>query len=199
VTPDQPVHADDDCRPCSGPEGEQGSRRAGTFLLAGGTTTYDHHPAAKESISMSVPDRRAYVRVADELRSQIADGRLPAGELIPPIKKLCLDSGYSRQPVGRSLRQLEREGLIAHVPGIGYCVCPRPGEPQADTVSCPLTPPARIAAGELAAVLTAEQSDAASLLAGELVKGNPLAVAWLDLADAMLRARCPQCAGPLTK
>jgi DNA-binding transcriptional MocR family regulator len=146
---------------------------------------------------MSVPDRRAYVRVADELRGQIADGRLPAGELIPPIKKLCLDSGYSRPCVGRSLRLLEREGLIARVPGIGYYVL-RSGEPQAVTGSCPLTPPASMVAGELAGVLTAEQSDAVSLLVGELVKGNPLAVAWLDLADAMLRARCPRCAGPLT-
>jgi DNA-binding transcriptional MocR family regulator len=148
---------------------------------------------------MSVPDHRAYVRVADELRSQIADGRLPAGELIPPIKKLCLDTGYSRQPVGRSLRLLEREGLITRVPGIGYYVCSRPGEPHADTESCPHTPPAPMVACELAGVLTAEQSDAVSLLVGELVKGNPLAVAWLDLAAAMLSVHCPQCAGPLTK
>jgi DNA-binding transcriptional MocR family regulator len=146
---------------------------------------------------MSVADRRAYVRVAAELRGQIADGRLPAGEMVPPIKKLCLDSGYSRQPVGRSLRLLEREGLIARVPGVGYYVCPRPGDPQAGTVSCP--PPASTVAGELAGVLTAERSDAVTLLVAELAKGNPLAVAWLDLADAVLRARCPRCAGPLTR
>jgi DNA-binding GntR family transcriptional regulator len=139
---------------------------------------------------MSVPDRRAYVRVADELRSQIADGRLPAGELIPGIRKLCLDSGYSRQPVGRSLRLLEREGLITRVPGIGYYVC----ELQGAAMSCPRTPPA----STLADVLTAERTNAVNLLVTELAKGNPLAIAWLELADAMLRVRCPQCAGPLT-
>jgi DNA-binding GntR family transcriptional regulator len=112
---------------------------------------------------MSVPDRRAYVRVADELRGQIVDGRLPAGELVPPISKLCLDSGCSRPLVGRSLRLLEREGLIARVPGIGYYVL-RSGEPQGDTVSRPLTPPASMVAGELTGVLTAGQSDAVSLL-----------------------------------
>ena len=147
---------------------------------------------------MSVPDRRAYVRIADELRGQIADGRLPAGETVPPISKLCLDSGCSRQPVGRSLRMLEREGLIARVQGVGYYVCLRPGEPLGGTVSGLLAPPASKVAGELAGVLTAERSDAVSLLVAELVKGNPLAVAWLDLADAVLRARCPRCAGPLT-
>jgi DNA-binding transcriptional MocR family regulator len=146
---------------------------------------------------MSVPDRRAYVRIADELRGQIADGRLPVGELVPPIRKLCVDSGCSRPLVGRSLRLLEREGLIARVPGIGYYVCSRPGEPQADTVRCPLTPSASMVAGELPGVLTAGQSDAVSLLVRELVRGNPLAVTWLDLADAMLKARCPQCAGPM--
>jgi DNA-binding transcriptional MocR family regulator len=156
------------------------------------------HSTAGESVSMTVPDRRAYVRVADELRGQIADGRLPPGEMIPPISKLCLDSGYSRPVVGRSLRMLEREGLIARVPGVGYHVCLRPGEPLGGTVSGPLTPPASTVAGELAGVLTAERSDAVTLLVAELLKGNPLAVAWLDLADAMLRARCPRCARPLT-
>jgi hypothetical protein len=37
-----------------------------------------------------------------------------------------------------------------------------------------------------------------SLLVRELARGNPLAVAWLDLADEVLKARCPQCAGPMT-
>jgi hypothetical protein len=49
----------------------------------------------------------------------------------------------------------------------------------------------------LASDLTAERSDTVSLLVRELAKGNPLAVAWLDLADAMLKAQCPQCAGPV--
>jgi DNA-binding transcriptional MocR family regulator len=164
--------------------------------MAGGTTTYDYHSTAKESVSMSVPDRRAYVRIADELRGQIADGRLSAGEMVPPINKLRLDSGCSRQPVGRSLRLLEHEGLITRVPGIGYYVCSRPGEPGGDMVSCPVTQAASMVVGELAGV-TAEQSEAVSLLVRELVRGNPLAVAWLDLTDAMLKARCPRCAGPM--
>jgi DNA-binding transcriptional MocR family regulator len=56
---------------------------------------------------MSLPDHRspvrtadehrAYIQLADDIREQILDGRLHGGQQIPPIKKLCLDSGFSRQ------------------------------------------------------------------------------------------------------
>jgi DNA-binding transcriptional MocR family regulator len=148
-------------------------------------------------MTLSADEHRSYIRIADELRRQIADGRLPAGQQMPSIKKLCLETDSSRQTVGRSLQLLNREGLTIRIPGRGYYVCAQPDEPQGDTVSSPLTQPASMLIGELAGVLTAEQSNAVSLPVRELVKGNPLAIAWLDLADAMLKARCPQCAGPM--
>jgi DNA-binding transcriptional regulator YhcF (GntR family) len=153
---------------------------------------------------MSLPDHRshvrtadehrAYIQLADQIREQILDGQLGAGQQIPSIKKLCLNSGFSRQTIGRSLRLLDRERLITRIPGRGYYVCSQSDEPQADAASCPPALPASVLAGDL----TAERSDTVSLLVRELARGNPLVVAWLDLADTMLNARCPQCAGPMT-
>jgi hypothetical protein len=45
--------------------------------------------------------------------------------------------------------------------------------------------------------LTGEQCEAVTLLVKELGKGNPLASAALEMTDAMLNARCSQCAGEL--
>jgi DNA-binding GntR family transcriptional regulator len=153
---------------------------------------------------MSLPDHRSHVRTADEhraylqladqIREQILEGQLGAGQQVPSIKKLCLESGFSRQTVGRSLRLLQRERLITRIPGRGYYVCSQSDKPQRDTVSCSPAPSASMMATDL----TAEQSDTVSFLMRELTRGNPLAVAWLDLADTMLNVQCPQCAGPMT-
>jgi DNA-binding transcriptional regulator YhcF (GntR family) len=143
---------------------------------------------------MSLPDHRDYVRIADELRSQIADGRLLAGQQVPSIAKLCLEKDSSRQTVGRSLRLLNREGLIIRVHGRGYFVCSQSGEPQGDTVSFSPTQHASMVVGGL----TAAHSDTVSVLLRELVRGNPLAVAWLEMCAAMLTAQCSGCSGPLS-
>lgn len=66
-------------------------------------------------------DPRLYMQVAKALRDQIRDGRLKPGHTIS-IRNLCQETGYSRQTAGKSLRLLEREGLIFRVPGLGYHV-----------------------------------------------------------------------------
>jgi hypothetical protein len=47
--------------------------------------------------------------------------------------------------------------------------------------------------------MTEQQAAALVLLVQELTRENPLAAAVLDMAAAMLRARCPACAGDLTR
>lgn len=47
--------------------------------------------------------------------------------------------------------------------------------------------------------ITGQQADALVLLVQELTRDNPLAVAVLDLASAMLRTRCQTCSGEPTR
>jgi DNA-binding GntR family transcriptional regulator len=69
-----------------------------------------------------VEDPRLFMQVASELRDQIRDGRLKPGRKLPSIGTLTQETGSSRQTIGRALRLLEREGLLARVPGLGYFV-----------------------------------------------------------------------------
>jgi DNA-binding GntR family transcriptional regulator len=100
-----------------------------------------HRPHAR-----TADEHRSYIQLADQIREQILDGRLRPGQQAPSIKKLCLESGFSRQTVGRSLRLLTRERLITRIPGRGYYVCSQSDEPQADAASCPPALPARVLA-----------------------------------------------------
>ncbi len=67
-------------------------------------------------------DPRAYVKIANNMRAQILDGRLKPGDQLPPISKLVTETGYSRQTIGKGLQVLEREGLIFECWGLGYFV-----------------------------------------------------------------------------
>jgi GntR family transcriptional regulator len=67
-------------------------------------------------------DPRAYVRLANLLRQQIADGTLRRGQPTPSITTLTQEHGVARQTAAKSLRVLESEGLVYRVPGLGYYV-----------------------------------------------------------------------------
>jgi DNA-binding GntR family transcriptional regulator len=62
------------------------------------------------------------MQVARALREQVEDGRLKPGGCLPPIERICRESGRSRQTVGKALRVLEREGVIVRVIGHPYYV-----------------------------------------------------------------------------
>jgi GntR family transcriptional regulator len=76
---------------------------------------------------LGAADPRAYVRLAAELRRQIADGRLPAGRPVPSISALGAQYGHSRQTCAKAMRLLEGEGLVARFPGLGYFTVGQPG------------------------------------------------------------------------
>jgi len=65
------------------------------------------------------------VRIADEVRQQIADGTLQPGMPAPSITTLSQQYGTARQTAAKALRLLESEGLVIRVQGLGYYVAER--------------------------------------------------------------------------
>ncbi|MEV5705737.1 winged helix-turn-helix domain-containing protein [Actinoallomurus sp. NPDC052274] len=59
------------------------------------------------------PDRRKlYVRIADELREDLAAGRFPIGEPFPPIGELAERFGSAKATIERAVDVLRSEGLL---------------------------------------------------------------------------------------
>jgi GntR family transcriptional regulator len=67
-------------------------------------------------------DPRAYVRIADEIRRMISDGKLTSGMPVPSITSLTQQHGVARATAAHALRTLEAEGLLARYQGLGYYV-----------------------------------------------------------------------------
>jgi DNA-binding GntR family transcriptional regulator len=67
-------------------------------------------------------DPRAYRRLAAMIRREISEGRLRRGQPTPSVTSLSRDYGHARQTCSKALRMLERETLLARVPGLGYYV-----------------------------------------------------------------------------
>jgi DNA-binding GntR family transcriptional regulator len=68
-------------------------------------------------------DPRRYIRAMNLIRARIQDGTAKPDELIP-VNTLSGQTGYSRHTLSKALRLLEQEGLVARIPGLGYCVQP---------------------------------------------------------------------------
>jgi GntR family transcriptional regulator len=77
-------------------------------------------------------DPRAYIRLAAELRKQIAEGKLPPGSPTPSITTLTQDHGHARQTCAKALRLLVDEGLLIRYPGLGYYVAGGGGDAKPD-------------------------------------------------------------------
>lgn len=60
-----------------------------------------------------------YLRVKGWLKTQLADGRWPPGALMPSEAELVARFGVSRMTVNRALRELQVEGLVERVQGVG--------------------------------------------------------------------------------
>lgn len=56
--------------------------------------------------------RKPYVRIADELRSDIAAGRYPVGEQLPPARQIAERYGVSGMTVNNAIAVLREEGLV---------------------------------------------------------------------------------------
>ena len=60
-----------------------------------------------------------YARVKLHLRDALAQGRFPPGTLMPSEAELVAQFGVSRMTVNRALRELQAEGLVDRVQGVG--------------------------------------------------------------------------------
>jgi DNA-binding GntR family transcriptional regulator len=75
-------------------------------------------------------DPRAYIRLAAELRRDIADGKYKPGKATPSITTLSQQYGHARQTCAKALRLLVDEGLLIRYPGLGYYVAGAPQPPN---------------------------------------------------------------------
>jgi DNA-binding GntR family transcriptional regulator len=78
-----------------------------------------------------VDRRKVYVRIADELRKDIAAGRFPVGEPFPSIGDLVDRFGSAKATVERALDVLRGEGLLASRQGSRTVVVAAPDAPAA--------------------------------------------------------------------
>lgn len=69
-----------------------------------------------------------YEQIMDQLKGQIAAGRLPPGEPLPSIRALAKDLRISVITTKRAYDELEREGFIVTAPGRGSFVAERDQE-----------------------------------------------------------------------
>ena len=60
-----------------------------------------------------------YALVKQSLKDGLAAGRWPAGALMPSEAELVAQHGVSRMTVNRALRELQAEGLVERVQGLG--------------------------------------------------------------------------------
>jgi GntR family histidine utilization transcriptional repressor len=60
-----------------------------------------------------------YARVKQHLKSELSHGRYPPGALMPSEAELVAQFGVSRMTVNRALRELQTEGLVDRVQGVG--------------------------------------------------------------------------------
>jgi GntR family histidine utilization transcriptional repressor len=60
-----------------------------------------------------------YLRVKQWLKAQLAQGRWAPGALMPSEAELVTQFGVSRMTVNRALRELQAEGLVERVQGVG--------------------------------------------------------------------------------
>ena len=56
--------------------------------------------------------RTVYRQISDHIRLEVADGRLEAGDRLPPIRNLAKDLGVNRDTVALAYEELLRMGLV---------------------------------------------------------------------------------------
>lgn len=81
---------------------------------------------------MRAPVAPLYLRIQEMLRTQIATGRLAAGQQLPSETELAESFETTRTTVRQALAQLTFEGLITRRIGLGTFVASRPVESRID-------------------------------------------------------------------
>jgi DNA-binding GntR family transcriptional regulator len=77
-------------------------------------------PRHTERRTTTTADPRRYVRVMDLVRAGIEDGSFKPDQMLPSAGTLSVRTGFSRPTIAKALRLLQHEGLIGHIPGLGY-------------------------------------------------------------------------------
>jgi DNA-binding GntR family transcriptional regulator len=86
---------------------------------------------------MAVATPPLYVRIQELLRTQIASGRIAAGERLPSETELAERFSTTRMTVRQALAQLTFEGLIQRRVGLGTFVAEGPVESRIDAQRVP--------------------------------------------------------------
>lgn len=66
-----------------------------------------------------------YDQIKGQIRSQILDGKLKEGEMLPSLRGLARELRISVLTTTRAYNELEQEGYIYSQPGKGFFVMPR--------------------------------------------------------------------------
>ncbi|MCI4429430.1 MAG: histidine utilization repressor [Burkholderiales bacterium] len=74
--------------------------------------------------ALSVAPAAPYARVKQYVKQQLASGRWPPDALMPSEAELVAQFAVSRMTVNRALRELQGEGLVHRVQGIGTFAAP---------------------------------------------------------------------------
>jgi GntR family transcriptional regulator/MocR family aminotransferase len=68
--------------------------------------------------------RTVYRQISDHIRHEVADGRLEAGDRLPPIRNLAKDLGVNRDTVALAYEELVNAGVAVSTVGRGTFVAP---------------------------------------------------------------------------
>ncbi|MEN6643847.1 MAG: GntR family transcriptional regulator [Armatimonadia bacterium] len=99
-----------------------------------------------------------YAQLIEQLRLDIAAGRLAPGEQLPTVRQLAVDLRVNMHTVAHAYAELAREGLIAVRRGVGTIVVGPPAPPQGDERARKLADIIQNALGQAAALgLTPEE------------------------------------------
>ncbi|MEU0568564.1 winged helix-turn-helix domain-containing protein [Nonomuraea sp. NPDC005983] len=79
--------------------------------------------------------RRPYLRIAEDIRRDIASGRYAVGEQLPVARELSEQYGVAMMTIGNALAVLRDEGLIETRQGSGSFVTRTPDDNEAAPTS----------------------------------------------------------------
>jgi GntR family transcriptional regulator, histidine utilization repressor len=79
---------------------------------------------APRGMAAAAPPAAPYARVKQYLKQQLASGRWPPNALMPSEAELVVQFAVSRMTVNRALRELQGEGLVQRVQGVGTFAAP---------------------------------------------------------------------------
>lgn len=85
-----------------------------------------------------------YRRIVDDIRRRIVTGQLGPGDRVPSARQIVREWGVAIATATRALGDLQREGLVRAIPGVGTVVADESRPPSASAPpSAPSAPPAQ--------------------------------------------------------